>query len=244
MLARFRAELRKVHIEAAKLLREDGRYEASRRAVERVLKRWPGDPVARRLLAVLPSAPYVDQANALFDAGRLDDAEGVLAYALARLPDDPEVHLRLASLAATRGKVEVAARHARCAVEVGPDDPNLLVRAASPMRWHDHDGARECVDRAARLTAGVDDPERFPLRWGLIHLDGVLTFDAGDHGLGIALLERAFGAEPESVGFGDDLAQAYLVVGRISDARATITEALEHRPDDERLLRLRAEADA
>jgi Flp pilus assembly protein TadD len=60
---------------------------------------------------------------------------------------------------------------------------------------------------------------------------------------GIALLENAFAAAPDSIGIGADLAEAYLVTGRAIDARQTIHAALDRRPDDRRLLRLKAIAE-
>jgi thioredoxin-like negative regulator of GroEL len=56
----------------------------------------------------------------------------------------------------------------------------------------------------------------------------------------ILLLERAFRADPSAVGVAADLAEGYLELGRVDDARAVLATAQRPRPDDERLRELQA----
>ena len=178
----------------------------------------------------------LDRAFALHAEGRTGEAVAVLRAVVARAPDAPDAHLVLASLLVGLDEFDDAAEHARLAAERAWNDPFMLVRAASAA-WHaDPAAAQVYLGRVDELTGWAP---HFALQTEAWHLKGLLAWNAGDREAALAWLERAFAADPATLGLGADLALAYAQCGR--DATEVITRALEHRPGDERLLGLRSQ---
>jgi Flp pilus assembly protein TadD len=219
-------------------LRSQGRYEEAARVVEFVLSEEPKNPRAQWMSSDIRVAPDVDRAEALWAEARRDEAIEALRDLAERLPNESEVHLRLAPMLVVEGDYQGAATHARRAVELEPDDPNVLFRAAAKARWGDAAASRSYLEQAKAILAQTTDGAFFPFDDEILHLEGVLAFDEGRPHVGLAYLERAAALQPHEVSVGGDLAQAYLHHGRVDDAIDVIREKLAHHPGDERLLRI------
>jgi Flp pilus assembly protein TadD len=156
---------------------------------------------------------------------------------ITRFPNEPEPHLVLAAMAVERGDDAIAADHAHRAVALAQSEPHTLVQAAWWARRAESAVARRWTDEAKDLARQADD---FRLTEELLHLDGILAWMEGRREEAILLLERAFRADPSAVGVAADLAEGYLELGRVDDARALLATAQRPRPDDERLRELQA----
>jgi tetratricopeptide (TPR) repeat protein len=219
-------------------LREQRRYGESARIVKRVLAVDPDNPRADWLRRELRVAPEIDHAEELWREARRDEAVELLRDLARRVPDEPEVHLRLAPMFVVQDDYGRAAEHALRAVDLAPDDPNVLFRAASQARWGDSSASRDYLERAKEIIAGDGGAIVFPFDDDLPHLEGLLAFDEGRPDIGLDYLERAFALQPDAVSVAGDLAQGYLEHGRADDALDVIRKGLQERPGDERLLRI------
>ena len=234
-------DLRKHDVERANRLRERGRYAESRDRIERALRRSPDDELLLRLRRRAEYAREEDRALALWGEGRTDDAIAAMHGLAERWPAAPDLQLWLAAMETTLERFEVAATHARVALAPAPDDPVVALRSVSIIRRVDVAAARELLE-ASKL--GLQGPGSLheAFRPEIEYADGLLACDEGRIDAGIAHLEAAFAAEPDGVGYGADLALAYLVVGRKRNALDVIAKALEHQPENERLLELERRA--
>jgi tetratricopeptide (TPR) repeat protein len=242
MWRRLRTRRRARDLRRSHLLRSAGRYDDSRRLLEAVLRRDPADPIAARRLRELRTAREVDRARALWDEGHPDEAEELLHDVLDRMPDEAEVHLWLAPMAVVREAFDKAAFHAHRAAQLCGDDPYMLFRAASSVRWHDLAAARAYLDRAKVLIPAWRQRYAWPFDHDVDHLEGILLFNEGEPESALAHLRRAFDAAPGEIGNGDDLAEILLRLDRPGDALDVTARALEHRPSDARLLDLQEQA--
>ena len=188
-------------------LRNQGRYEEGARLVEFVLSEEPRNPRVQWMRSDIRVAPDVDRAEALWAEARRDEAIEVLRDLAQRLPDEPEVHLRLAPMLVVEGDYWGAATHARRAVELAPDDPNVLFRAAGKARWGDAVASRSYLEQAKAILAQKADGTFFPFDDDIPHLEGVLAFDEGRPHVGLAYLERAAALQSDELSIAGDLAQ-------------------------------------
>ena len=191
--------------------------------------RYPPDEEARAL--------------ALFDEGRTDQGIAAMQVLADRFPGEAPLHLWLSSMTVTVGRFDDAAAHADRALAAAPDDPIVLFRAASVLRWSDTARARALLEASERGLA-PDSLLADVLRPDFDHLNGLIAHDEGRLEVAVGHFERAFRAEPDGLGHGADLAVAYLEAGRHRDALDVIARALEHYPGGERLLELQRQAEA
>lgn len=122
------------------------------------------------------------------------------------------------------------------AVALAPDDPDILIRAASlSFDNHQFDRARELFLRARDHVT----PD-FDLMPALASLGGQLALRDGRHAEALQLLQAAFDGWPWRRVFGYQLAVELLRAGRTADACSVVDEALNNSaPDDDDLPRLR-----
>lgn len=234
-------ELRRHDVDRANRLRKSGRYAESRERIDRALRRSPDDELLLRLRRRAEYAREENRAVALWGEGRTDDAITAMHGLAERWPDDPDPHLWLAAMETALERFEVAATHARVALVAAPDDPVVALRSVSTIRRVDVAAARELLE-ASKVGLQSRGSLRDAFRPDVDHADGLLACDEGRIDAGIAHFEAAFATEPDGVGYGADLALAYLHVGRNRNALDVIAKALEHQPGNQRLLELERRA--
>jgi Flp pilus assembly protein TadD len=118
---------------------------------------------------------------------------------------------------------EVAAEAAK-AVELGADDPVILVRAGHLLLSRgDRDIARSCAARANELVQ-----PGFVLMSGLVHLNGLLAAIAGEDGLAEENLRSAVASEPGNEQWARHLAVFLAERGRLQEGAEVLDEALKH----------------
>jgi tetratricopeptide (TPR) repeat protein len=183
----------------------------------------------------LPLAPQIDHAIAIWDDGRREEAIDCLRDLADRFPDESEIHLWLAPMLVVEGDFDRALEHARLAVELEPQHPNVLFRAAHDVRWRDTALARSYLERCKAIVAS-DESVFFPFPEDVPHLEGLLALDEGRPDEGLAYLKRAFALQPDGVSIAGDLAEAYLALGDPDAAAQVVAQGLHHRPGDEWLL--------
>ena len=126
------------------------------------------------------------------------------------------------------------------AVSLAPEDPDILVRAASLSFDNErYERARELLVRAREVAT----PD-FDLVPTMAFLGGLLLLREGRRDEALQLLQGAFDADPARRGHGYTLAIELLRAGRTSDARAVVAQARDSGAPDEDLLRLGEHLDA
>lgn len=157
----------------------------------------------------------IDQGRRLLVADRDQEAFEFLEEMVQRFPEDAEIRLLYASTLLAFRPVDADAEVAK-AVELGQDDPVILVRAGNQLLGGgDVEAARYCAARANELV----EPG-FILEAGLIGLDGRLAAFDGNDGLAERKLRTAMAKDPDYPMFAINLA-------RFLDSRNRRVEAIE-----------------
>jgi len=169
----------------------------------------------------------LERSRELVRADRHPENLALLHEALDEHPGEPEIALR-AAVAYYGEDEDEAERLARRAVALSPENPAVLMRAASMMlnlgRVDDAlDWSRQARDRA--------DPD-FPLVFDLAHLVGKIALAREEPEVAERLLRLAFDHQPESFGHGRYLARLLESQGRREEALEVVDEALVHSSDD------------
>jgi len=163
----------------------------------------------------------IDHGHKLFAARQEQDAFEFLEEAVQRFPEDPEIRLLYATILLAFRPDDVAAEAAK-AVDLGPDDPALLVRAAHLLLWGGQiEAARVCVARAKELA-----PPDFLFMPELVNREGLLASLDGEDDIAEEKLRSAVDAEPTNASFAIDLAKFLAHRDRRMDALAVIDAAL------------------
>lgn len=172
----------------------------------------------------------LDRSQELTRAGRHDEHLALMREALARHPGDLEVVIRAAAAHVVESP-EQAAELAREAVEMSPEDPATLLRAAFVM-FHVKrlDEARKLFVRATETA-----PDDFVLAGDLVYLGGQIFFAYGNDDKAEEFLKLAFDDQPEEPGRGFALAGLLEQQGEYERALEVVEKARRHRPDDELL---------
>jgi len=155
---------------------------------------------------------------------------------VGRFPENPEIRLLYASILLIFRPDDVAVEAAK-AIELGPDDPTILVRAAHLLfNRGEVDLARTAVTRAGELV----EPD-FVLMSGLVNIEGLLAARDGRVDVAEEKLRSAVRVDPAFSHFAVDLAQFLSWRGRQAEAIAVIDEALPYAKEEGDLQRLRVE---
>lgn len=163
----------------------------------------------------------VRHSRELLAEGRHQENLEFLEKARERHPGEAEIQLLYATALLDTCPDEVASETKK-AVELGSDDPIILVRAASLLLGRgEHQAARSCVGRARKLA----DPN-FVLEGGLLNLEG--NFAAFDENYIEAeeKMKAAMDIDPDFESFARDLARLLQVRGRETEALEVIDRAL------------------
>lgn len=177
----------------------------------------------------------LERSRELARTDRHSENLALLRDALEQYPAEAEIALRAA--AAHFGEDDdQTERLARRAVVLSPQDPAVLMRAASMMLELGR------TDDALELSGKARDhaDEDFPLVFDLVHLGGRIALAREKPEIAEPLLRGAFDHQPESIGHGRYLAMLLESQGRLEEALEVAEEALRHWPDDRVLRRIRA----
>jgi predicted Zn-dependent protease len=178
-------------------------------------------------------AAAIERGRRLLVEHRSQETDGFLEDAMRRFPGDAELRLLYASnLLAIRP--EDAAAEAIKAVELDPEEPILLLRAASLLFTMKHvDSAREYATRARALA-----PSGFLFMAELIDLEARLATIEGSDGEAEEGFRRAVELEPENEMLALHLARFLANRNRPADALQVIEQSANQ---TETLSRLRNE---
>lgn len=164
-----------------------------------------------------------------------EEALEFLKEAVQRFPESPEIQLLYATVLLVFNPDEVAAEVSK-AVELGPDDPVILVRAGHLLLSRgDRKAARSCAARANELVQ-----PGFVLMSGLAHLNGLLAALAGQDDVAEQNLRAAVTSEPDNEPWARHLAVFLAERGRPQEGAEVLDEALKHVEKKDELERMRA----
>jgi tetratricopeptide (TPR) repeat protein len=180
--------------------------------------------------------------RAISHAGRLlserRDHENLdfLEEAVQSFPDSAEIQLLYAT-ALLASQPDAVASEATKAVDLSPNDPLILVRAASLLLNRGKtEAARLYTERARQLV----EPD-FVLEGGLARLEGVFAAFEKKYDLAEEKLRFAVETDPEFDTFVRDLARLLQTRGRRAEAVEVIDQALPRVKKKSNLERLRRE---
>lgn len=179
-------------------------------------------------------ADAIDRGRRLLLSGDHQETVQFLSRAVEDFPDDAQLQLLYATVLMVLQPDQVA-RHAAKAVELEPDEPAILVRAANLMM------SRKEVERARFYAARASElaPPDFHLMPNLKNITGLIAAIDGKDGVAEANLRSAVESQPTSAPFVSDLARFFASRRRISEALATIDAGIVHVDEKENLVQLR-----
>jgi Flp pilus assembly protein TadD len=181
-------------------------------------------------------AAAVERGHKLLGSHQEQEAIKFLSGAVQQFPDDPEIRVLYASILLAVRPDDVAAEAAK-AVELGPNDPVILVRAGHLLFGRgDRNAARSCAARAKELV----QPD-FILMSGLLNLEGLLAAVEGRDDLAEEKLRAAWEGDPSFAASAVDLAKFLANRARQVEALEVIDEALKYAKQKVELERLRSE---
>lgn len=191
-------------------------------------KRGDVDAARRHLAETETAAPrervqlLLGEAQLLRDADRNADAHAVLAAALEKDPDQPELLYETALLAEKLGRPDELETRLRRLIELRPDHAhahNALGYSLADRNLR-LDEARALIDRALELAP--NDPF-------ILDSQGWVLFRLGQTQGALDVLQRAFGirADPEIAAH---LGEVLWTLGRRDEARATWDKARREHP--------------
>lgn len=177
----------------------------------------------------------VHESQRLVGEGRYEDNRELLQRTLRDDPDEVEIVLRTGLARATESPAE-AARLARQAAQLEPEDPSTLMRASSLLL------ALEQLDEAralcARAMAAVE--EGFGPVVALYHLAGRIAVLDGNLEVAEQLLRPPFEEQPDVAGYGEELAFLLESQERWDEALEVAERTLEQFPGDPEMRALAA----
>lgn len=178
----------------------------------------------------------IEKGQRLLVEGRYEENFEFLREAVQRFPDDPEIRLLYAT-SLLEVRPDDAVREAVKAIDLDPDEPIRLTRAASMLfNRGEFDRARSYATRAAELT-----PSGFLFTAELTSLVGLLGALDGEEELAEEALRAAMELKPDQERLARDLAKFLADRDRTKEAVEVINQALKVTKTKEQLERLRDE---
>jgi Flp pilus assembly protein TadD len=178
----------------------------------------------------------IEQGQRLLAAQQEQEAIEFLEEAVRQFPNNAEIRVLYASILLAARPDDVAAEAAK-AVELGPNDPVILVRAGHLLLGRgDRKTARSCATRASELV----QPD-FVLMSGLLNLEGLLAAVDGQDYLAEEKLRAAWESDPSFSSLAVDLVKFLANRERQAEALEVIDDALGHAKEKAELERLRSE---
>jgi tetratricopeptide (TPR) repeat protein len=171
----------------------------------------------------------------LIRRGHEQEALEVFEKAVQQFPEDAGVQLSYGTILLTFRPDEVVAEVSK-AVELGPDNPAILVRAAHlAFDRGERDLARTWTARANEVV----QPD-FVLMSGLEHLNALFAGIDGEYDVAEEKLRSIVQDDPEFFAYPRDLARLLVFRGRQAEAIAVLDAAMERVKDKHYLEELRA----
>ncbi|HET9154485.1 MAG TPA: hypothetical protein VFN85_10260 [Solirubrobacterales bacterium] len=181
-------------------------------------------------------AATIKRGQELLASQRRQEAVDFLGEAVQRFPDNPEIRVLHASILLAVRPSDVAAEATR-AIELGADDPLILVRAGQLLLGRGEvEPARSCAARAKSLV----QPD-FVLMSSLVNLEGLLAAVEGEDALAEEKLRAAWKSDQAFSSLAVDLVQFLANRDRQAEALEVIDDALDHANEKAELERLRSE---
>ena len=204
-------------LHSANVLAKQGKLDAARRHLAETEADTPRERV--QLL--------IGEAQILREAGKLADAYAVLADALARLPDQPELLYETALLAERLGRPDELESRLRRLIEIKPDHAhayNALGYSLADRNVRLPE-ARQLIERAVELAP--NDPF-------ILDSKGWVLFRLGETQAALDTLNQAFGIrqDPEIAAH---VGEVLWSLGRQDEARAVWEKARRAHPANEAL---------
>jgi tetratricopeptide (TPR) repeat protein len=177
-----------------------------------------------------------DHAAVLLTTEREPEAFEFLGEAVKQFPDDAKLHLLFASILLLFRPEDVVAE-ASLAVDLGHDDPGILVRAGHLVFSR---GEIELARDWARRANEVADPD-FLQRGGLENLYGRLAVVDGERDVAESWFRSAVKRDPAFPSFAEDLAQFLKNQGRTEEALKVVDNAIAQVGERDNLKKIRDE---
>jgi tetratricopeptide (TPR) repeat protein len=172
------------HYQSALSLLEEGDLERAKVEFRNVFELNGAHVEARRAYA-----------QAVREAGELQDAFGQFLRLVEQRPDDLEGHVALAQMAIETQQWEQLRRHGSRAIELAPEDPRIppieATLAYADAIENEDEAARSAAAEAAATALG-NDPENLGLH--RIQIDAALR--GGDQSLALERVDTALGIAP------------------------------------------------
>lgn len=211
------------------LLAELRRIDEAQADLQDVLRRVPDHPEANALLRELAQAPVeqpadakLREANELFRADKVDDAEIALKQVLELRPGDPEALIGLAHVARRRNQIEQAVTLLRQALLAQGDNPHTYATLGGLQgRLKDYAAAAVSYRRAVELAP--DDP-------GLVAGLASALFRTNDRAGAKAALDAAAKRFPDEPAIVLALLNYYFESGDLATAKKLLPRAVELAP--------------
>ncbi len=196
-----------VQTQRAKLLARQGKLAEAREAVRMAPEREPGDARAK----------LVAEASVLREVKRWGDAFEVLADAVKRFPDDPDLLYEQAMVAEKMDRTDEMERLLRRVIALKPDNAHAHNALGYSLadRSQRLPEARELIRRALELSPG--DPF-------ITDSLGWVEYRMGNLPEALRLLRQAYAARPD-VEIGAHLGEVLWASGRRDEARGIWTES-------------------
>jgi tetratricopeptide (TPR) repeat protein len=211
-----------------------GQYLSARMRMAHVLAQQGKQEEARKLLQETAATTLTErsqlliaEAQLLREAGRHDEAYGVLADGLVRHPDEPELLYEAALAAEKIGKIDVVEHDLRRLIEIKPDHAHAYNALGYSFADRNErlDEAQQLIDKALQLAP--EDPF-------ILDSKGWVLFRRGDAGSALDVLKKAFTlrADPEIAAH---IGEVLWALGRKDEARKTWDDAAKAAPGNEAL---------
>lgn len=204
-------------LHAANVLARQGRIDEARR---HLADSDAGSPRERVQL-------LLGEAQILREVGRNTDAHAVLAAALERQPDQPELLYEVALLAEKLGRVDELESRLRRLIEIKPDHAHALNALGYSLADRNIrlPEARNLIERALELAP--NDPF-------ILDSQGWVLFRQGETQAALDALNQAFGIRPDPE-IAAHLGEVLWSLGRKDEARQTWDKARKDNPANEAL---------
>jgi protein O-GlcNAc transferase len=260
------ADHREAVLSCANVLSSFNRLEDARLVLEAYVSRHPDDQEALgRLKEVRPDhcapAPakcadfFVEQGESQFNKGRVDHARACFEMALEQETDHAAALSNLGIVAWQEGDVKTALDLLYRALDVKPDDPDILYNCSEVLRsvgeWevaasilqiylqkgHGSQEDWDVYERLMRLLGTSSwQPQGLSREVAAIYTEmGRALFDAGDAVGSVDACEKAIQIAPDDSGICVQVAETFAAMGMVQEATAIVETALSHAPSSSEL---------
>lgn len=178
--------------------------------------------------------PTIQRGRELFLQGPEEEAQDFLSGAVQRFPDNAEIRMLYGSSLLV-ARPEDGIREVMTAVELDPEEPNRLARAADLLFSMAHIEESRAYASRARHLGGSD----FLFSPELTCLEADFALRDGDEDAAETGYRRAIELEPGNERLAIHLAEFLVERGRRSEALEVIERSLSTAKDTDRLVRMR-----